>query len=236
MRLHLVLPAACALLLFAGCNQAPGYPKQSEEVLRPQDQLSFPVLYKQNCAGCHGANGQKGAAIDLANPEYQALVDDATMKKWITGGMPATGMPAFGQSAGGMLTEQQIDALIAGMRKEWSNDGAFNGATPPPYAQPESGGDAAHGHQVYTSACASCHQGTTQQITDQNYLALVGDQALRTIIVAGRPDVGHPDWRNDISGKPLSPQDVTDVVTYLNSLRSASADQAPATNQPQAKQ
>jgi mono/diheme cytochrome c family protein len=236
MRLHLVLPAACALLLFAGCNQSPGYPKQSEEVLRPQDQLSFPVLYKQNCAGCHGANGQKGAAIDLANPEYQALVDDATMKKWITGGMPATGMPAFGQSAGGMLTEQQIDALVAGMRKEWSSPGVFNGVTPPPYAQPETGGDAAHGHQVYTSACASCHQGTKQQITDQNYLALVGDQALRTIIVAGRPDVGHPDWRNDISGKPLSAQDVTDVVTYLNSLRSASADQAQPTDQPQAKQ
>jgi cytochrome c oxidase cbb3-type subunit III len=225
MRLRLVLPAACALLLFAGCSHAPGYPKQSEEVLRPQDQLSFTVLYKQNCAACHGENGQKGAAIDLANPEYQALIDDATMKKWITSGMPGTGMPAFGASAGGMLTDQQVDALVAGMRRQWSGAGAFGGVTPPPYAQPENGGDAAHGHQVYSTACASCHQATTQQITDQNYLALVSDQALRTIIVAGRPDVGHPDWRNDISGKPLSAQDVTDVVTYLDSLRNAPMDQ-----------
>jgi len=49
---------------------------------------------------------------------------------------------------------------------------------------------------------------------------LVSDQALRSIVVAGRPDIGHPDWRNDKPGSPLSAQNVTDIVTYLGSLRS----------------
>ena len=41
--------------------------------------MRFEVLYHQNCAGCHGADGKNGAAIDLANPEYQSLVDDASL-------------------------------------------------------------------------------------------------------------------------------------------------------------
>ncbi|WP_252263606.1 c-type cytochrome [Paracidobacterium acidisoli] len=218
MRLPLIVAAACALVFsVSGCTRAPGYP--TEEALRPQDQLDFHVLYSQNCSGCHGAKGQNGAAIDLANPEYQALVDDATMKKWIIGGMPGTEMSAFGASAGGMLTDTQINALVAGMRKEWSKPDVFGGQTPPQYAQ-DKAGDAAHGHAVYMTACASCHQQAKQQITDANYLALVSDQALRSIVIAGRPDIGHPDWRNDVPGKPLSAQDVTDVVTYLDSLRS----------------
>jgi cytochrome c oxidase cbb3-type subunit III len=231
----LAFTAACSLSLIAGCTQAPGYPKQSEEVLRPQDQLDFHTLYRQNCAGCHGTNGENGPSIDLANPEYQALVDDDVLETWISGGLPGSGMPAFGVSDGGMLTDQQITALIAGMRKEWRKPGVFGAQTPPDYSL-ETTGDAARGHQVYGTACLSCHQQTKQQITDPNYLALVPDQALHSMIIAGRPDIGHPDWRNDIPGKPLSTQDVTDIVTYLSSLRGASSDQSQSQlqKQPQA--
>src|ERR1700758_1516964 len=104
--------AACVLSrMVSGCN-APGYPKPSAEVLRPQDQLNFNALYNQNCAACHGADGQNGAATDLANPEYQSIVDDRSLKKWISGGMPGTQMPAFAISAGGTLTEQQVDVIV----------------------------------------------------------------------------------------------------------------------------
>jgi mono/diheme cytochrome c family protein len=231
MRLSVIaITTACALALLAGCTQAPGYPKVSEEIGRPQDQLDFHTLYKQNCTACHGANGQNGPSIDLANPEYQALVDDDVLQTWISGGMPGSGMPAFGVSDGGMLTDQQIAALIAGMRKEWRKPGVFGAQTPPDYSL-ETTGDAARGHQIYGTACASCHQQTKQQITDPDYLALVPDQALHSMIIAGRPDIGHPDWRNDIPGKPLSTQDVTDIVTYLSSLRTSSPKSEPGPSQ-----
>ena len=56
-------------------------------------------------------------------------------------------------------------------------------------------------------------------IVEGSFLALVSDQGLRTIVIAGRPEIGDPDWRGDIPGKPMSAQDVSDVVAWLASQR-----------------
>jgi cytochrome c oxidase cbb3-type subunit 3/ubiquinol-cytochrome c reductase cytochrome c subunit len=87
-------------------------------------------------------------------------------------------------------------------------------------------GDVARGQQVFTADCARCHGSGAEQksaksgsVTDGSYLALVNDQALRAIIIAGRPDLGHPDWRGAAPGHPMSDQDVTDVVAWMASLR-----------------
>jgi len=228
------------VLAAAGCGRLPGAAAAAGTVPRPEQVMDFHALYSANCQACHGADGQNGSAMNLGNPEYQALVDDATMRKWISGGMPGTQMPAFALSAGGILTDAQIDAIIAGMRKEWARPNAFVGVTPPAYAQ-DSGGDVKRGQAAYQVRCASCHQNPArEQVASAAYLSLVSDQALRTIIVAGRKDIGQPDWRLqpvsrdgvdiDVYApiRPLSGQDVTDIVTYLGSLRNpAAASAAP---------
>lgn len=223
----------CLAALSTGCRHLPGDPP--DPIPRPTEITDFRTLYGENCAACHGVNGQNGPAIDLANPEYQALVDDASLSKWISGGMPGTEMPAFAQSAGGMLTDAQVNALIAGMRKKWSRPGVFAGVTPPPYTQPDDG-DAHRGEQSYQSRCASCHASSPQQITSSDYLALVGDQALRSIIIAGRPDIGQPDWGHlGPGGKtaaPLSARDVDNIVAYLASLRNSAQTAKTPTIQP----
>ncbi|HUY81953.1 MAG TPA: c-type cytochrome [Acidobacteriaceae bacterium] len=181
--------------------------------------MNFAVLYHQNCAGCHGNEGKNGAAFDLANPVYLHWVDDATLRKMIVNGETDVQMPAFAKSQGGFLTDAQINVLVHGMRTEWPG-AAEKGQepTPPPYTSSLKG-DAAHGAQVYKQACARCHQASTQGITDPTYLALVNDQSLRTLIIAGRPDIGQPDWEGDIPGHPLTDQEVTDVVAWLASQR-----------------
>ncbi len=223
----LLLPLTIVL---AGCGHFPGARAEAKTLERPEDVLDFHALYSANCQACHGASGHNGPAMELGNPEYQALVDDATLRKWISGGMPGTQMPAFAQSSGGMLTDAQVNAIIAGMRKEWARQNGFTGATPPPYAQDQAG-DAKRGQQTYQRRCANCHQSPSrQQVTSAVYLSLVGDQALRTIIIAGRTDIGQPDWRlqNVKGASPLSAKDVTDIVTYLGSLRNpASVSAAP---------
>src|ERR1700749_3795167 len=115
-----------------GCHRRIGPPNDQEELMRPEEVVSFDRLYKQNCSACHGENGTGGPALDLADPNYQALVDDESLKRWITSGMPGTQMPAFGESAGGFLTQQQVEVLVAGMRARWGRKD-YSAADMPPY-------------------------------------------------------------------------------------------------------
>jgi cytochrome c oxidase cbb3-type subunit 3 len=201
-----------------GCERKIGSPNDQEELMRPENVASFDRLYKQNCSACHGENGSGGPALDLANPRYQAVVDDTSLRRWITSGMPETQMPAFGESAGGFLTPQQVDVLVAGMRTRWDQKD-HGAANMPPYSS-STVGNVEHGQEIFRISCSSCHQQGQQKITDPSYLSLVSDQSLRTIIIAGRPDLGHPDWTQVRHGQPLTDQDVSDVIAYLHSLRS----------------
>ena len=216
--------------LLVGCGTPPGQPGAGAIALAPNDVVEFDALYAGNCAGCHGANGRGGAAIELANPVYLAIVDKGSMRAIIAGGARDTSMPAFAQRAGGMLTESQIDAIVAGIQARWSDPLALDGATPPSYAA-TSAGDIHRGAAAYQTFCQSCH-GTDgwggpkgSAITNDSFLALASDQYLRTIVIAGRPDLGAPDWRGYLAGHPMSDQEVTDVVRWLASHRVAAPGQ-----------
>ena len=124
---------SCALLA-SGCNSLPGKPAPGPEVPRPDSILSPQVLFAQNCAGCHGAEGQHGPATPLASPVYQALVDDATLHRVISQGLPGSMMPAFAQSAGGELTDAQVDSIVRGIRAKWKKGDALKVTDLPPYA------------------------------------------------------------------------------------------------------
>ena len=130
-----------------GCNRNIGPPNDEGELMRPENVVSFDRLYKQNCSACHGENGSGGPAFDLANPKFQALVADASLRQWITSGMPGTQMPAFGESAGGFLTPQQVDILIAGMRARWTNK-RYSAVDMPPYSSTATG-NVEHGQEIY---------------------------------------------------------------------------------------
>jgi cytochrome c oxidase cbb3-type subunit 3 len=218
--LSIVALAVLTSIGLSGCESAPGQPVLGEAPTIPSAISDFTVLYGENCSGCHGQDGKGGAAIALANPVYLALVDDATLRNAASDGIPGTSMPAFAQSVGGLLTDKQIDLIVDGMRQHWSKPVALDSATAPPYSSSESG-NASRGLTVYTTYCQSCHgiggHGSQQasSIVDGAFLALVTDQELRTIVIVGRPELGAPDWRSDAPGHPMSPQDVSDVVAWL---------------------
>jgi cytochrome c oxidase cbb3-type subunit 3 len=212
-----------------GCDRKIGPPNDEEDLMHPENVASFDRMYKQNCSACHGENGSGGPAFDLANPKYQALVDDPSLRRWITSGMPETQMPAFGESAGGFLTPLQVDVLVAGMRARWDHK-EHGAADMPPYSS-STVGNVEHGQDIFRVSCSSCHQQRQQKIADASYLSLVSDQSLRSIVIAGRPDLGHPDWKLVRHGQPLTDQDVSDVIAYLHSLRSDTPGQPyPETN------
>ena len=212
------------LLAIGGCNSAPGRPRPNSEVLPPSKILDFAFLYARNCAGCHGPDGAGGAAIALANPSYLGFADDAVIRRVTANGVAGTMMPAFAQSAGGELTSQQIDAIVDGIRERWSKQGVLSDTRPPPYAS-STPGDASRGSAVYLTYCASCHGPNgkggprASSIVDGAFLSLISDQELRSIVILGRPELGAPDWRGNVPGRPMSPQEVTDVVSWLSAQR-----------------
>ena len=224
------VPALLAAVLVGGCSAPPGQPRADSMTPAPYEVVEFDALYAANCAGCHGANGRGGAAIALANPVYLAIVEERSMRASIAAGVRGTSMPSFAQHAGGMLTEKQIDALVSGIRSRWSRPGALDGDRPPSYA-PTSTGDVRRGDAAYQTFCQSCHgpdgrggpKGSA--ITNDSFLALMSDQGLRTIVIAGRPELGAPDWRGYLAGRAMSEQEVTDVVSWLASHRVAAPGQ-----------
>ncbi len=212
------------------CGGASVRPPVESAVAAPSAIVDFDVLYRTNCAGCHGPNGEGGVALGLGHPIYLAIADEATVRKATANGVPGTGMPAFAQAAGGMLTDAQIDVIVRGMRARWARPNVLEGAEAPPYA-PAAPGDPRRGAGAYGRYCASCHDAAGRggpragSIVEASYLALVSDQNLRTTVIAGRPDIGHPDWRATVSGTPMSAEEVSDVVAWLAAQRARLANQ-----------
>ena len=234
-----------ALSLLMGCKgRLPGQPTEAERWRAPADVADFNQLYSQNCAGCHGVGGTLGAARSLNDPLYQSFVTDDALRQVISQGRAGTNMPAFSQQAGGSLTDRQIELLISGMQAQWSRPDDLKGVEIPPYsasgtassnhtatadanagsANASRAEDILRGPGVFQTYCARCHGpngagGSAGSIIDPNFLNLVSDQGLRTTVVAGRSDLGKPDWRSDLPGQPMSPQEIDAVVAWLASLR-----------------
>jgi mono/diheme cytochrome c family protein len=160
----------------------------------------------------------------LNDPAYLAWIGKDRLKDVIAKGVPRTAMPAFAESSGGSLTNQQVDILAEQMEVRWSHPRDPILAQLPPYSSEL--GDPKRGEEVFHKSCAACHEGkgTGGSIIDPSFLALVSDQSLRTTVVAGRTDRGMPNWSK------LTPQDVSDVVAWVSSHREPSNIRSQSTN------
>ena len=220
------------MLSLTGCNvHFPGQPTEAKRWRAPSEISDFNQLYQENCAGCHGADGRRGAALSLNDSLYLSFVSDVTLRQVIAEGRGGTNMPAFSQQAGGNLTEEQIELLVTGIRSKWARPDQFKGQEIPSYSVNDAiqSGDPGRGTAAYQTYCASCHgaQGTggsAGSIVDPNFLTMVSDQGLRTTVVVGRADLGKPDWRSNLPGHPMSPQEIDDVVAWLIAQRKLNGD------------
>ncbi|GAB4564146.1 MAG: hypothetical protein Kow0047_13650 [Anaerolineae bacterium] len=70
------------------------------------------LLYDQNCAVCHGRNGEGRIGATLAKA-WPALRPDLAIRNTIAHGVPGSPMPAWSQANGGPLSEQDIDDIVA---------------------------------------------------------------------------------------------------------------------------
>ncbi len=225
-----------SVLCLTGCGPLPGKPTPADVDVAPDQVKDFAQLFNENCAGCHGRDGKGNGALALSNPVFLAIIPDDAIRQSVAQGVPHTLMPPFAQSAGGFLTDEQIDILAKGIRTNWSKASVLNGLTPPPFAS-TARGNVQHGAEVNTIFCAGCHgpngEGGAKggSIVNVSYLSLVSDQGLRTTVIAGRPELGHPDWRSYLPNRVMTAQEVTDVVAWLASHRSQTPGQPYASGQ-----
>ena len=231
---HSIIPILfLAIILTIGCDRLPGKPTLEERWTPATEVTDFSQLYARNCSACHGADGRLGAARPLNDPLYLSFVSALTLRAAITRGVPGTSAPPFAQQYGGSLSEKQIDVLVQGIVSQWGKPENFKNVAFPPYGLQDASlkgatpVDQQRGAIAYRTYCAQCHGADGNggpkggSVIDPAYLALVSDQALRTTVIVGRSDLGMPDWRGNISGRPMSGQEISDVVAWLASHRQA---------------
>lgn len=215
-RLEVWIPAGLSIVLL-GCGH------RAEQYQLPHEVADFSALYESNCAGCHGRDGRSGAARPLNDPLYLAIIGRERLRDVTAKGVPRTAMPAFAQNAGGTLTEQQLTILADGMESRWSRPRKFAAVALPPYRADL--GDPKRGESAFHTYCSTCHgaSGTGSakggSVVNPAFLALVSDQSLRTMVIAGRFDQGIPDWRSDSPAHSMTSQEISDVVAWLSAHR-----------------
>lgn len=211
-------------LTSCGPPSSPKRPTETSEI--PSRIADFQVLYARNCSGCHGQDGKGGAALAINDPTYLTIADDHVLHNVIERGIRGTVMPAFGQSAGGLLTADQVEILARGIRDRWAAPDQLRGISVPSRVA-STKGNPTRGLTVFALYCSSCHGAdgaggkSASSIVNPFFLSLIDDQELRTLVIVGRPELGAPDWRSNVAGQPMSDQEITDVIAWLSSERSS---------------
>lgn len=200
----------------------PGMPKIDEKWAPPSAVKSLDMLFSENCQGCHGRGETVAGSIAMDNPTYLAVISEEQLKDIVNNGRPRNGMPAFEEEKGGLITAEQIDILVKGI-KSWAKNPPPAGPLPP-YSAPL--GNPQAGFTTFGVSCASCHgadgtgvAGKAGSVVDRAYLNMASDQYLRTITIAGRNDLGCPDFQHRIPGRAMTNEEISDVVAWLVSQR-----------------
>jgi cytochrome c oxidase cbb3-type subunit III len=104
------------------------------------------LLFKQNCASCHGSDGRGGErAPNIATQHDVVAASDAELKETVGKGIPEAGMPSFDD-----LGNARVNELVAYLRILQGVGGAAHAALP---------GDPAAGEVLFfgKASCAGCH-------------------------------------------------------------------------------
>ncbi len=174
------------------------------------------LLYAQQCARCHGADGRggpmqeyEGIAPSLRpddNPNIEVAYLDLVFS---TGRMPPAGSPYDNRTREVVLDEQERADLVAWMADEFDIDGEI-----PEVAE----GSAARGQQVWNANCSHCHgaTGAGGVAGAGAWTPSVSDKSAQTIAEAIR--VG-PFQMPQFEAGQISDQEIADVVAFMNEVQ-----------------
>ncbi|NOY17229.1 MAG: c-type cytochrome [Gammaproteobacteria bacterium] len=179
-------------------------------------------LYVQNCAACHGYNGDGGVGVPLSLPDFLATASDDYFFKTIRKGRPGRVMPAFKN-----LSNNEVDSIIHFIRT-WSDN------APPNYSTQPVRGNAINGGKLFQAQCASCHgksgkggEGTgvtlsrprnqpilAPALNNTGFLTSAPDEMIKRTLIKGRKGTPMVSFLDE----GLSEKDIDDIVAYVRSF------------------
>ncbi len=182
-------------------------------------------IYAQNCAVCHGAEGEGRVGATLSK-DWPSIRPDLVTKDTIAKGVVGSPMPAWSQENGGPLSNEQIDAVVYYILS-WQTGGApqippQDTATARPQISPvpDIEGDPNQGSVLYDQNCALCHgengEGRFGATLAKAWPSFRPDLSIKATIERGVDGTYMPAWSQE-NGGPLSPAEIDDLVSYVMS-------------------
>jgi mono/diheme cytochrome c family protein len=215
----LVITLALAALLTRSHvrAQAPD-PQQLEDGAR---------LFAENCAMCHGLDGEGRVGATLAK-DWPSIRPDLLVRATIENGIAGSPMPAWSQQNGGPLTEGEIDALVAYILS-WQTGGPRVIPPTPTYlprpvvtAPPNVEGDPNQGATIYDQNCAVCHgaegAGRVGATLAKAFPSARPDISIKAAISTGVDGSPMPAWSQQ-NGGPLTEAEINNLVAFVLTLK-----------------
>lgn len=193
-------------------------------------------LYLENCAMCHGEDGQGRVGATLTN--FPGIDPAAAIRQTISDGVEGSVMPAWGQANGGPLNDQDISDITAYI------EGVLGGTEPvapfpeyiPPAIEPlpDIEGNPSQGAVVFATNCVACHgdqaQGGFGWPLAKTWSGNHPEVYIYDVISQGIDNTLMPAWAQS-KGGPLEQQQIDDVTAYILSLDPVSGVVLPETAQ-----
>lgn len=189
----------------------------------PNPQELGAKLYAENCAVCHGEDGQGRVGATLAK-DWPSIRPDLTVKSIIETGVPGSVMPAWSQANGGPFDPAEIEALVAYILS-WQTGGAPE-ITPAPTVTllpplnpiPNIAGDPNRGAKLYAENCEMCHgekgEGRIGATLAHVWPGIRPDLNIRNTIASGISGSLMPAWSR-ANGGPLVEEEIDDLVAFI---------------------
>lgn len=185
------------------------------------------TIYAENCAACHGANGEGSTIAPALNTdELRMRLSDADIARIIQEGVPGTVMASWA----GALDASQQQAIIS-LISSWGELNAAGIALPtietaPLDTSPEA---VANGQRLFGLLCTQCHgidgygSPIAPALNNQTFLSQTPDAAIQQIIAGGVTGTNMPAWAGY-----LTETDIAAITAYLRSLQPTAPIVAPA--------
>ena len=196
-------------------------------------------LYSENCAVCHGNDGQGRIGARLAK-DWPSIQPGLRIESVIAEGIPGSPMPAWSQSNGGPLSDAEINAIVEFILS-WQNGGypeILTTITPAlqvtPVMPPDVSGDPTLGASIYQENCVMCHgengEGRIGASLAKDWPSIRPDLRIKNTIERGIENSNMPAWSTEYGG-PLGENDINNVIAYILTW-STQPNLPPATSTP----